>query len=159
MDDRIRASDADRDRVTARLREHFAEGRLTQAELDERITAALNAKTLGDLRRVTADLPEPGVAPWAASGAGPRPQRTGPPFVVARRRGPRLLPVILLALLLALVIPHGGWVLLGVVNLFLVMWIFIALTGVLLATWFRHRMRRAGQSGYGWHGDRPGPWH
>ena len=29
MDDRIRVSDADRERVTARLREHFAEGRLT----------------------------------------------------------------------------------------------------------------------------------
>ena len=28
MDDRIRASDADRERVTARLRDHYAEGRL-----------------------------------------------------------------------------------------------------------------------------------
>jgi Domain of unknown function (DUF1707) len=154
MDDRMRASDADRDRATARLREHFAEGRLTQAELDERISAALSAKTLGDLRRVTADLPEPGVAPWG----GPRPQPTGPPFIVARRHPPRLLPVILLVLLLALVIPHGGLVLLGVVNFFLLMWVFIALTGVLLAAWFRRRMRRAWQSGYGGHGDRPGPW-
>jgi len=34
MDDRIRVSDADRERVTARLREHFAEGRLSQEELD-----------------------------------------------------------------------------------------------------------------------------
>ncbi len=41
MDDRIRISDADRERVTARLREHFAEGRLTSEELDERISAAL----------------------------------------------------------------------------------------------------------------------
>ncbi|HKA95790.1 MAG TPA: DUF1707 domain-containing protein, partial [Streptosporangiaceae bacterium] len=41
MDDRIRVSDADRDRVAARLRDHFAEGRLTQDELDERISAAL----------------------------------------------------------------------------------------------------------------------
>lgn len=158
MDDRMRASDADRDRVTARLREHFAEGRLTQAELDERITAALNAKTLGDLSQVTADLPEPGMTPWAFPGTGPRPQRAGPPFAVARRRGPRLLPVILLVLLVALVIPHSGWVLLGVVNFFLLMWVFLALTGVLLAAWFRRRMHRAWQSGYGWPGDRPGPW-
>ena len=97
MDDRMRASDADRDQATARLREHFAAGRLTQAELDERITAALSAKTLGDLRQVTVDLPEPGMTPWAAT--GPRPQRAGPPFVLARHRGPRLLPVLLLELL------------------------------------------------------------
>jgi hypothetical protein len=156
MDDRMRASDADRDQATARLREHFAAGRLTQAELDERITAALSAKTLGDLRQVTVDLPEPGMTPWAAT--GPRPQRAGPPFVLARHRGPRLLPVLLLVLLLAVVIPHGGWVLLGVVNFFLVTWVFLALTGVLLAAWFRRRMRRTWPSGYGGHGDRPGPW-
>jgi len=156
MDDRMRASDADRDRVTDRLREHFAAGRLTQAELDERITAALSAKTLGDLRRVTADLPEPGMAPWAATRTGAGPQRTGPPFVLARRRGPRLLPVLLVVLLLAVVIPHGGWVLLGVANFFLLTWIFVALAGALVAAWFRHRMRRAGPSGYS--GRRPGPW-
>ena len=58
-DDRIRISDADRERATARLREHYAEGRLTREELDERITAALNARIIGDLRRVMADLPGP----------------------------------------------------------------------------------------------------
>src|SRR5262249_30930857 len=70
MDDRIRVSDADRDRVAARLRDHFAEGRLTQDELDERISAALAAKTFGDLRRVMADLPEPEPVP-AGAPAGP----------------------------------------------------------------------------------------
>jgi len=34
MDERIRASDADRDHITTRLREHFAAGRLTSDELD-----------------------------------------------------------------------------------------------------------------------------
>ena len=56
-DDRMRISDRDRERATARLRDSFAEGRLTREELDERIAAALNARTAGDLRRVTADLP------------------------------------------------------------------------------------------------------
>ena len=56
-DNCIRVSDRDRERATARLRDSFAEGRLTREELDERITAALNARTVGDLRRVTADLP------------------------------------------------------------------------------------------------------
>ena len=55
MDDRIRVSDADRERVAAGLREHFAEGRLSQEELDERLSAALGAKTAGDLRRVMAE--------------------------------------------------------------------------------------------------------
>jgi hypothetical protein len=64
--DRIRISDHDREHATARLSDHFAEGRLTREELDERITSALNAKTVGDLRRIMAGLPELGSAlqPW-----------------------------------------------------------------------------------------------
>jgi hypothetical protein len=58
MDDRFRTSDADRDRAAARLRDHFAAGRLNAAELDERVAMALNAKTFGELHRVLADLPE-----------------------------------------------------------------------------------------------------
>ena len=56
-DDHIRTSEADREDATARLRDHYAEGRLSYEELGERITAALNAQTFGDLRRVLADLP------------------------------------------------------------------------------------------------------
>ena len=67
MDERIRASDADRDHITARLREHFAAGRLTSDELDERISAALKAKTHGELRQLMTDLPEP--APAAPNAA------------------------------------------------------------------------------------------
>jgi hypothetical protein len=62
MDDHIRTSDADRARAAAMLRDHFAAGRLDAAELDERLAAALNATTFGELRRVLADLPEPGQA-------------------------------------------------------------------------------------------------
>jgi DNA-binding PadR family transcriptional regulator len=53
----IWASDADRERAVASLRDHFAAGRLTRAELDERLTVALSARTAGDLRRLMADLP------------------------------------------------------------------------------------------------------
>jgi Domain of unknown function (DUF1707) len=56
-DPRIRASDADRDRTTALLREHHAAGRLTAEEFGERMDAALNAKTLGELDELLADLP------------------------------------------------------------------------------------------------------
>jgi DUF1707 SHOCT-like domain len=56
-DPRIRASDADRDRMTALLREHHAAGRLTAEEFAERMDAALEAKTLGELDELLADLP------------------------------------------------------------------------------------------------------
>jgi Flp pilus assembly protein TadB len=56
-DPRIRASDADRDRTAALLREHHAAGRLTAEEFDERLDQALNAKTLGELDELLSDLP------------------------------------------------------------------------------------------------------
>jgi len=55
--DQTWVSDADRDRAVASLGGHFAEGRLTRAELDERLTTALSAQTADDLRRLMADLP------------------------------------------------------------------------------------------------------
>ncbi len=66
--DHIRTSEADREDATARLRDHYAEGRLTYEELGERVTAALNARTFGDLRRVLADLPAS--APHSATAGG-----------------------------------------------------------------------------------------
>ena len=54
----MRASDADRDRVAASLRDHCGEGRITMDELHERLEAVYEAKTLGQLQNVTADLPE-----------------------------------------------------------------------------------------------------
>jgi hypothetical protein len=56
-DPRIRASDVDRDRATALLREHHAAGRLTAEEFGERMDAALNAKTVGEIDDLLADLP------------------------------------------------------------------------------------------------------
>lgn len=54
----VRASDADRDRVAASLREHCALGRITMDELQERLDSVYASKTIGDLQEVTADLPE-----------------------------------------------------------------------------------------------------
>lgn len=56
-DPKIRASDADRDRTAALLREHHAAGRLTAEEFNERLDQAYAAKTLGDLDALLADLP------------------------------------------------------------------------------------------------------
>jgi DUF1707 SHOCT-like domain len=57
----IRASDGERDQVVAQLQRHFADGRLTQAELEERVGAALAARTRDQLHALTADLPGTGV--------------------------------------------------------------------------------------------------
>jgi hypothetical protein len=43
----MRASDADRDRVAAALREHSVEGRITLDELNERLETTYSARTLG----------------------------------------------------------------------------------------------------------------
>ncbi len=56
-DPRMRASDADRDRAAALLREHHAAGRLTAEEFHERMEKALDAKTLGELDELMVDLP------------------------------------------------------------------------------------------------------
>lgn len=55
----LRASDADRERIANDLREHYADGRLTMEEFDERIDAVYKAKTFGELAPLTADLPAP----------------------------------------------------------------------------------------------------
>ena len=52
----LRASDADRDVVHALLTEAFADGRLDREEYDERSTATLQARTLGELPPLVADL-------------------------------------------------------------------------------------------------------
>jgi Domain of unknown function (DUF1707) len=52
----LRASDADRDRVIELLRAAVADGRLDAAEFDERLDAALAARTVDALAALTADL-------------------------------------------------------------------------------------------------------
>ena len=51
------AGTADRERAVGVLRAAFAEGRLTQDELDDRVARAYTARTYGDLWTLTADLP------------------------------------------------------------------------------------------------------
>ncbi|MGW6737185.1 DUF1707 SHOCT-like domain-containing protein [Streptomyces sp. NPDC055013] len=53
----LRASDADRDRAVDVLNAAAGDGRLTMEELDERVTAALFARTVGELAELTVDLP------------------------------------------------------------------------------------------------------
>lgn len=76
----VRVGDADREAIAAQLREHYADGRLTLEELNERLDQAFAAKTKADLNTVMRDLPQamrPGAGlPYA--GAGQPGQAAGP---------------------------------------------------------------------------------
>src|SRR5580700_9535103 len=65
----IRASDQDREAVVQRLQDAFAEGRLDDAEFDQRTRAALTAKTSANLAPLLDDLPAAG-RPSAGPGPG-----------------------------------------------------------------------------------------
>jgi Domain of unknown function (DUF1707) len=139
MDDSIRVSDADRDGVTAQLRDHFAVGRITAGELDERLSAALNAKTFGDLRRIMADLPGPVPAPL---GVAPAPLRATPAWAV--RRHPPFPPLILLVLLAVLLIPSTGWLLAAFINVILLFWLMAFVAGAIAFGRSRRRWHHHG---------------
>jgi hypothetical protein len=61
-----RCSDADRERIATELRRHAVEGRLDPAELDERLSHALQARTRSELYETLENLParRPG-GPWS----------------------------------------------------------------------------------------------
>ncbi|GAA2343761.1 DUF1707 SHOCT-like domain-containing protein [Streptomyces violaceusniger] len=70
----MRASDAERERIAEVLREAVAEGRLDMEEFEERLSAAYEARTHGQLEPLVRDLPVPG----GAAPAPPTPvDRTG----------------------------------------------------------------------------------
>lgn len=77
----LRAGDADRDRTITVLREAFAEGRLTEAEFEQRMSSASAARTFADLQALTADLPDAGAAgaPAAPPAPVPAPASQAPP--------------------------------------------------------------------------------
>jgi hypothetical protein len=79
-----RASDRERDAVVQRVQDAFAEGRLDDAEFDERSRSALTARTHADLDALLADLPA------APSTPGPAPALPGPGrFAVALKSSVR----------------------------------------------------------------------
>jgi hypothetical protein len=57
----LRVGDAERDAVADRLRESFAQGRLTMDEFNDRLSAALAATTQRELSELTRDLPHTSV--------------------------------------------------------------------------------------------------
>ncbi|WP_411105645.1 DUF1707 domain-containing protein [Streptomyces sp. cmx-4-9] len=71
---RLRASDADRDRIARTLADALAEGRLTAEEHAERLDSLYAVKTVDELEPLVRDLPAPGtghVPAAPAAGAAP----------------------------------------------------------------------------------------
>jgi hypothetical protein len=87
---KLRASHHDRARTVKRLQEAGLAGRLDAEELDERITTALTARTLGDLAELVADLP--GDSPLTSIRAQPHRDRIGSELYTAKRDGPWTVP-------------------------------------------------------------------
>ncbi len=119
-----RIGDAERGTAAEALGEHYAAGRLTREEFDERVAQVWTAKTNSDLRPLFVDLPAPGLsrgqagpqqspqqsfgrsaargAAWAMATPGPRPRRRSFPWV----------PLILLVIGLSFLLPGPWWLLL-----------------------------------------------
>ena len=64
----LRASDSERDRVVTLLGEAVADGRLTAGEHIDRVERAYQARTLGELAALTADLVSPAAQPIRLDG-------------------------------------------------------------------------------------------
>ena len=92
-DQQMRVSDAERQVVTDRLAGHFADGRLDQAEFDERVGRAMSAKTRADLAGLLDDLPDAALPDTGAPVVPGRPRRGRPRSFL----GMVLLVVIILA--------------------------------------------------------------
>jgi Domain of unknown function (DUF1707) len=68
----LRIGDADREAAAASLREHFAEGRLSLDEFNERIDAVFAATRQSQLRRVSSDLPHAAIPSTPVPVAAPQ---------------------------------------------------------------------------------------
>lgn len=156
--EQLRIGDAERDETMAALREHYAQGRLTREELDERLGLALTAKTAGELTRVCADLPGPArrspeeyAYGWPEAMAAHRhhlAQLRGRPHHLPRARwsphhhrrhhrgrGP-IAPFLLLALVIGIAV--GGW---SVLKVLFFVWVAAMVFGFVHRRARPHRLR------------------
>jgi hypothetical protein len=100
----LRVSQAERDEMVRVLAAHFADGRLTVEEYEERVEAALVARTGRDLEPLLADLPATDPAPAPAQTRRRRePGSVRPPLIPAR--------LVAVAAVIVLAIAAGPWAL------------------------------------------------
>ena len=146
-------TDADRDAVADRLREHYAAGRLSLDEFQDRLDAVYRAQTAREMGMVTDSLPHEGVvippgAPWDSYRGG-YPLNVAEMRAVMARAGRWIMlafgavtagSLLLLTLLITAFMVHGG--LLGVVvgALLAILGVGVAAAGALV--WLARRLWR-----------------
>jgi hypothetical protein len=119
----VRIGDAERDRAIASLGDHFAAGRLTAEEFDQRMDQALKARFNEDLEPLFADLPRT-VEPDVQSNSNRRPD-----LHLAWSAMLWLAPLIVIFAVVAAVVLSVPWL------VWVFMWVFL-ITGL-----FRRRRR------------------
>ncbi len=115
--EQLRIGDVEREAAVTALGEHYASGRLSKEEYDERATVAYEARSLAALQPLFADLPLPHgplqpATPTYTAGPG------GSPSGPSRPRGGFPWFPILVVLIIASAITHlplfliaiGGWI-------------------------------------------------
>jgi hypothetical protein len=108
-----RIGDAERDAAVTALGEHYAAGRLTKQEYDERSDVALRARTDAELRPLFLDLPRS----TATRQAPRRPNHPRADQPRLRQQIP-LIPVLAVLTVVAALASGAGWL------LFIVGWLF-----------------------------------
>ena len=138
VDPELRVSDAERADVADRLSKHYSDGRLDQAEFNERLDRAMKAKTQSDLNGLFNVLPA-----TEDPGKEVRPRSAPPPRRRPRHRIIGLVLIIVIAAVIghALVIPFAPfffWHPLGG----LIPWLLI---GLIVFLWWRSGSGRRNQ--------------
>lgn len=121
-----RIADVDRDRVSQHLRVAYGEGRISEGELEERLTTVYEARTASELNVVVADLPVPPITVTPSMPARAKPQRS----ISVRPAIPLLVPPVVCTLVYLMTIPG---------NYFWPMWVWLgcgvpAVLAVIFAT-------------------------
>lgn len=119
----VRIGDAERDRAIASLGDHFAAGRLTAEEFDQRMDQALKARFNEDLEPLFADLPRT-VEPDVQSNSNRRPD-----LHLAWSAMLWMAPLIVIFAVVAAVVLSAPWL------VWVFLWVFL-ITGL-----FRRRQR------------------
>jgi hypothetical protein len=142
-DAQMRVSDAERADVADRLSKHYGDGRLDQAEFNERLDRAMKAKTRADLTGLFSDLPG---AEEPRKEVRKVQQEQAPPR--GRRPVRRILGLILIVVVTVVIARALMWPFFGLFGFFghvlfvPIPWILVAIVAFLA---WRYVMRRRHQ--------------
>jgi hypothetical protein len=137
----MRVGDAERSAIADRLAKHFSDGRLDEAEFNDRLDRAMRAKTMADLTGLLSDLPDAEAVQPQLPAGGRRHERKMLKVQLERERlrlrherrqqrrterhrqvhALRWVPVFVVAAIVAVIVVHtlthsiGAWLVLGLI--------------------------------------------